>query len=86
MYITGSFSKEDSELVQILKGLLAKDGVDVIAGNSILQDAKALQDASECGTVVFVEKCNVSKEKDIKEELDKAVSCGIKVLGIVLEK
>lgn len=86
LYLTGSLSSGNTDGMLKLKELLATEGIEVVAGSSILTDAKALQDAAECGFAAFMEKCNVSKEKDIREEIDKATSCGVEVIGIILEK
>ena len=85
IYLVASMNG-DVQKIEKLKELLQKQKIEVSIGTEILRDAKAIHDAAECGFVVFVEKCNVSKEKEIKEKLDKAASCGISVLGILLEK
>lgn len=85
VYLSNPIGGNDEKNKKI-KELLEKKGLNIRIGNGILQDVKALQEAAECGFIVFIEKCNVSKEKDITEELDKVASCGINTLGIILEK
>lgn len=85
LYLTGSISDVNAEEMKKIKEFLLTDGVEVIVGNSILKDVAALQEAAECGAIAFLEKCNVSMEKDIREEIMKADSCGVQILGIILE-
>ena len=68
-----------------IKALLSKRNVEVVIGKSILKDTKTLQQAVDCGNIVFVEKCEVSLEKNIRSEISKACTCGINILGIILE-
>ena len=84
--LTGSLGQDQNDKMTQLKTLLSKKGIEAVAANSILKDAKAMEAASGCGAVVLVETCDASKEKDVREMVLKASSCGIKVLGVVLEK
>lgn len=86
IFLTGSLENQNSEMMLQMKENLGKKGFECFVGNSLLKDANALQKAADCGSVILLEKCNVSKEKDIREEIVKASSCGIKVLSIILEK
>jgi hypothetical protein len=86
IYVTGSGAEVNESLLAELKNVLKGKNIEAFTGSSLLKDAKAFALAAECGAVVLVEKCNVSKEKDIRETIVKASSCGIQVLGIVLEK
>lgn len=87
VYITGSrmlFAMNDQ--TQCLKELLQKENIELIAGNSILKDPMSLKEAGNCGYIVFWEKCSKTLEKDVLEEANKAISCGMKILGVILEK
>ena len=86
IYLTGSMAESNVEFIKQLKNVLATKGMEAMSGGSLLKDAKAFEEAASCGAVMLLEKCNVSKEKDLKETIVKAASCGIQVLGIVLEK
>lgn len=86
IYLTGSLKGLNDDLKTQLKNLFIAENLEVMTGESILKDAKALQEAADCGYMLLLEKCNASKENDIREEIMKANSCGVKVLGIVLEK
>lgn len=86
IYLTGTLPQLNSEVMNQVKDMFADKDCEVIVGNSVLKDARALQDAADCGCMILFEKCYVTKEKDIKEAILKASSCGIKVLSIVLEK
>lgn len=86
LYLTGSREKLDEETVKALCTALAEKKVEVTCGRDGLKTAEALRKMNDCGFIVFVEACNESKEKDIREEIEKASSCGAKILGIVLEK
>lgn len=86
IYLTGSMAESNAEFIKQLKNVLATKGMEAMSGGSLLKDAKAFEEAASCGAVMLLEKCNVSKEKDLKETIVKAASCGIQVLGIVLEK
>ncbi len=88
IYLTGSCGTEgfaEAELQQLKKELLA-GGVELMYGNSIVKDAKALQDAIACGAVVFAEKKGSVKTRTIQEELFKAASCNLEVLAVILKK
>ena len=86
VYLTGTMPQLDHENLMQISTMVAERGVEVIVGNSILKEGKSLQDATDCGSMILLEKANVSKEKDVKEAIEKAVSCGINVLSVVLEK
>ena len=86
IYLTGTVSQINSERMEQLSSLVEPKGIEIIVGNNILKDGKALQEATDCGSMILLEKSNVSKEKDVKEAIEKAVSCGIHVLSVVLEK
>ena len=86
IFLTGSLEKQNTEMLLQMKAGLEKNGYECFVGNSILNDAKSLQEAAGCDGMVLLEKCNVSKEKDLREEILKASSCGINVLSIILEK
>lgn len=86
LYLTGSLGEKQAETMKELEGLLQKKGVKIHCGNSILTDASALQQAIDSGCVVFLEKCNETLEKKVVDEIEKAAFCGVKVLGMILEK
>lgn len=91
--LSGIASQSESKRVYVadeadaeLKTMLADKGVEVIFGGDILKETEALQQMTACDSCVLVEKCFVSKENEIKEKIEKATACGVKVLAIVLEK
>lgn len=86
IYFTGSLENVASETAKKLGALLAEKGITLVEGASILNGADALQAMTDCGFVMFAEKCNESRERELREELLKAGSCGVQVLSIVLEK
>lgn len=86
VYLTGSRDTVLAKAEEMIKAAMTEKKVEVICGMDGLNTADALAQMADCGTVIFVEKCNESKEKDLREEIEKASSCGVKVLGIVLEK
>lgn len=86
LYLTGSLENVVADAAEEIRTALAAKNVEVILGAGGLNTADALQQMTDCGFVTFVEKCNESKEKEIREEIVKASSCGVKILGIVLEK
>ena len=86
IYLTSTVSQMNFEKMMQVSSLAADRELEIIVGNNILKDGKALQDAVDSGAIILFEKANVSKEKDVKEAILKAASCGINVLSIVLEK
>lgn len=86
VYLSGSLGGHQIQVMNTLKGLLENKGILAEFGESILSDAVSLQQAADCGCIVFVEKCFESKEKSLTEEISKAMFCGINVLGVILEK
>ena len=86
IFLTGSQEKQNTEVLLQMKEILQKNGLECFVGNSILKDAKALQEAAACEGMVLLEKCDVSKEKDVREEILKATSFGVQVLSVILEK
>ena len=85
-YLSGSLGVRQKDMMEKLEKLLQKKNVKAECGGDILTDVDALQKATDHGCIVFVEKCNETKQKNIRAELEKAWFCDIKVLGIVLEK
>lgn len=86
VYLSGSLSGQQSQVMNTLKALLENQEICAEVGESILSDAASLQQAADCGCIVFLEKCFESKEKNVIEEISKAQFCGIKVLGVIVEK
>ena len=86
LYLTSSLESANVALMKNLEELLLAKNIEVIVGECILNNPIALQKAVNCGAIVLVEKCNKSKEKDIREEIVKVNSCGVRVLGAILEK
>ena len=86
IYLTGTSSKINKEVIEKVKAMVAPKGLEVVVGNSILKEGKALQEAMDCGSMILLEKVNISKEKNVKDAIEKAASCGVRVLSIVLEK
>lgn len=87
LYLSGSrVQGEGAEVFTHLKKMLAAEGIELVVGQNILTDAAAFQNAVDCGNVVFWETCHKSREKDIRAEVMKVLSCGAKVLAIVAEK
>lgn len=86
VYLTGTVDYLNLDIKKQLKEMFAVENIELVLGQSILADVKSLQDAMDCEYMIATEKCNVSQEKAIREEIMKASSCGIKILGIILEK
>lgn len=86
LYLTSSLGSPNTELMENVKKMLQTKGIEAVVGQRVLDNPAALEDAMKCGAVVFTEMCNQSKEKDIREEIVKANSCGVRVLGVILEK
>lgn len=86
VYLSGSLGKQQSQVMDVLKRLLEKKGISAQVGESILADEDSLQQAVDCGYIIFVEKYNESREKNVIEAIAKAGFCGINVLGVILEK
>ncbi|MGN0334335.1 MAG: hypothetical protein ACI4DV_01555 [Lachnospiraceae bacterium] len=88
IFFTGSMGTAwfPANAAEQLREMLIQHQIEFRQGASILTDTKAMQEAVDCGYVVFVEKCGQLGEKEAREEVAKAVSCGMKVLGIILEK
>lgn len=86
LYLTGSLDGAAAKAAEEICTAFAAKNVEVIVGADGLNTADALQQMTDCGFAAFVEKSNESKEKAIREEVVKAISCGVKILGIVLEK
>ena len=84
--MSGSLGSMQAQVMNTLKELLEDKGFSTEVGDSIVTDAASLQHATDCGCMVLVEKCYESMEKDLQEELSKAMFCGIRVLGVILEK
>lgn len=85
VYLSGSLGRQQAHVLNKIKELVKEKGFTVEVGKSILADAESLQKATDCGYMVFVEKCHESMEKDLREEISKAMFCGIRVLGVILE-
>ena len=83
--ITGTAGNFDSDAFKCMKTLLVDRGLDVMISENGLNDAQSLQQAVDCGYIVFLERCNVSKESDIRAEITTTSTCGIEVLGVILE-
>ncbi len=86
VYLSGSLGSMQAQVMNTLKELLEDKGFSAEVGESIVTDAASLQHATDCGYMVLVEKCYESMEKELQEELSKAMFCGIRVLGVILEK
>ena len=86
IYLTSTASQMNFEKMMQVSSIVANREIEIIVGNNILKDGTALQDAVDCGAMILLEKANVSKEKNVKDAILKATSCGINVLSIVLEK
>lgn len=84
VYFTGKGLDGNESVNRKLKALLEKEGIAAVFGGDILSDAKALQEAAECDSVVLMETCYVSKENEIKEKIEKASACGADVIGVIL--
>lgn len=85
IYFTGRTECVNSEVIKKIMTEMAAEDFEVMIGSSLLGNVEALKMAEEYGCMVLVEKCNVSQEKNIRQEIVKANTCGIKVLGVILE-
>ena len=59
------------------------NGCKLIYGGNINCDNEALEKLSDADSVILVEERNVSKVKDVTEEIDTIKSCGKQVLGYI---
>lgn len=86
LYLSGScMDNQQAERLKPLVLMLQKDGIELRIGQDLLTDAEALKEALEYKTVVFWEKCHRTRERDVKEEVSRVLSCGADVLAVVVE-
>lgn len=86
LYLTSSLEEANEALMNNLQVVLIAKNIEVVVGESVLNNPTALQEAANCGAMTLIEKRNKSKEKDIREEIVKANACGVRVLATILEK
>lgn len=75
-----------SELAGQIETLFKNSGIKLIIVDSILDSLEGLQQAMECGYIIFDEKCERSIHREIQKEVEKAQQCNMEILGIVIEK
>lgn len=75
-----------SELTKQLETLFNESGIKVFVVDSILESLEGLQQAMDCGYIIFDEKCEKSIHREIQKELEKAHQCNMEILGIIIEK
>lgn len=85
IYVTGSEMETISiELLEQWANILKQKQIKVKWGNSINYDAKSLRDMSATGHVVFLERVNVSKYREIENELRMANEQKIDIIGSIV--
>lgn len=75
-----------SEFTKQLETLFNESGIKVFVVDSILESLEGLQQAMDCGYIIFDEKCEKSIHREIQKELEKACQCNMEILGIIIEK
>lgn len=75
-----------SELTKQLETLFNESGIKLFVVDSILESLEGLQQAMDCGYIIFDEKCEKSIHREIQKELEKAHQCDMEILGIIIEK
>lgn len=86
IYLTSSLEPANEVWMREFSEVLKLKNIETIIGADISDNPSALQKAVETGALVLVEKCYKSKEKDIRETIVKANSCGVRVCSVILEK
>ncbi len=86
IYLTSSLDSANETFMKELADLLKDKNIETVIGQYIWDNPSALQKAVETGAMVLVEKCYKSKEKDIRETIVKANSCGVRICSVILEK
>ena len=86
IYLTSSLEPANEVWMKEFSEVLKLKNIETIIGADISDNPSALQKAVETGALVLVEKCYKSKEKDIRETIVKANSCGVRVCSVILEK
>ncbi len=85
LYLTGSTISDIAEdLMDTFVKRLGKDGIQLTIGKSIIYNADALEDASEIGSIVIIDKAGTVMYNEIYNMLDTCETHKIKVLGGVV--
>ena len=85
VYLTGAtISQVGEDIVDTFAKRLGKDGVELVVGKSIIYNADALEDASEVGCIVMIDKVGEVLYNEIYSMLDCCEAHNIKVLGGVV--
>ena len=85
VYLTGAtISRVGEDIVDTFAKRLGKDGVELVVGKSIIYNADALEDASEIGCIVMIDKAGEVLYNEIYSMLDCCEAHNIKVLGGVV--
>ena len=85
IYVTGSEMETISvELLEQWANILKQKKITVKWGNSINYDAKSLRSMSATGHVIFLERVNVSKYREIENELRMANEQKIDIIGSIV--
>ena len=83
LLVTGTVS--DGLIMQVAQRLEKElDGLRVISGSNMMQDAATLKKLPECDAVVLVEQCRVSVGDEIRLELEKVQDMQKAVIGCVV--
>lgn len=86
IYLIGTEIESTGErkVVKQLKQELSKDNIELIIGQNILCDSKALLEMAKIGTVILLEEVRHSKYQDIVQELELCRNQDINILGSVI--
>lgn len=85
IYITGSeYENLESETLNLLKGEIKAQKIQVVEGGSIFYDAESLKQGTEIGYMLFVEQIGQSIYDEISNELNLAKEQKNNILGVVV--
>ncbi len=85
VYMTGSeYESADMPTLDKIKKELVEQGVQVKEGGNIFYDAESLKQATEIGTILFIEQTGKSIYDEIYNELNLAKEQGNQILGVVV--
>lgn len=85
IYLTSSLNEfEQQEVVKALTLELKIFNIEIVAGDSILLNAVALEEAAKIGCVILIEKAGESRYQDIENAAGICACKEIELLGVVL--
>ena len=86
IYMTGTEIESISEktIINELKRELVAEEVDLIIGQSILYDSKALLKMAQTGCVILAEETGYSKYQEIIREIEMCQNQSVSILGCIV--